>query len=195
MKIGIFSGSFNPIHIGHLILADYITEFTDVDEIWFSVTPHNPLKDTSELLDENIRYEMVSKALEPYSKFKVSNFEFTLPRPSYTINTLEALSENYPEHEFSLILGADNWDNFHQWKDYKTILDKFHIYVYPRLGYTLSISKALRGKVEGLESPIIEISSTFVRNSIAEGKFLKAFLPDAVYTYIKEKDLYRKDDQ
>ncbi len=190
MKIGIFSGSFNPIHVGHLVLANYITEFTEVDEIWFLVTPQNPLKENSELIDEDLRLEMTRLALEAYPNFKCSDFEFTLPRPSYTVNTLNALSEKYPEHEFYLIIGADNWDTFHQWKDYKSILDKHHIYVYPRLDAKLTISKGLRSSVEALESPIIEISSTFIRDSIAEGKNMKAFLTESVYNYIKDNNLY-----
>lgn len=191
MKIGIFSGSFNPIHVGHLILANYITEFTEINAIWFLVTPQNPLKENSELLDEDVRLQMTRLALESYPQFECSDFEFSLPRPSYTINTLDALSAKYPEHEFFLIIGADNWDTFHQWKDYKSILDKYHIYVYPRLDAKLTIAKGLRNSVEALESPIIEVSSTFIRDCIAEGKDMKAFLPEPVYNYIVEKKLYR----
>lgn len=191
MKIGIFSGSFNPIHVGHLILANYITEFTEIDEIWFLVTPQNPLKENAELINEDLRLEMTRLALESYPQFKCSDFEFKLPRPSYTVNTLDALNEKYPEHQFSLIIGADNWDTFHQWKDYKLILDKYHIYVYPRLDAKLTTAKGLRSSVEALESPIIEISSTFIRDSIAEGKNMKAFLSESVYNYIEEKNLYR----
>lgn len=191
MKIGVFSGSFNPMHVGHLILANYITEFTDVDEIWFLVTPQNPLKDDADLIDERIRFDMVCKALESYSNLIASDFEFSLSRPSYTINTLNSLKETYPEHEFCMIIGADNWDAFHQWKDYKSILDQFYIYVYPRLDSKLTIAKNLRGKVEALESPIVEISSTFIRNSIEEGKDMKAFLPKSTYDYIKANGLYK----
>lgn len=191
MKIGIFSGSFNPIHIGHLILANYITEFTDVEEVWFLVTPQNPLKEDADLLDENIRLEMTRLALEDYPKLKVSDFEFSLPKPSYTVTTLETLDEAYPEHEFSLVIGADNWENFHQWKDFKKILARYKIYVYPRLDSKLSISKELRGRIEALESPVMELSSTFIRDSIIEGKDLRAFMPTAVYDYIVKENLYK----
>lgn len=191
MKIGIFSGSFNPIHVGHLILANYITEFTEVNEVWFLVTPQNPLKENSELIDEDLRLEMTRLALTSYPRFECSDFEFTLPRPSYTVNTLDALTEKYPQHEFFLIIGADNWDTFHQWKDYKEILDRYHIYVYPRLDAKLTIAKGLRNSVEALESPIVEISSTFIRDCISEGKSMRAFLPESVYNYIVDKNLYQ----
>ncbi|SHF99949.1 nicotinate (nicotinamide) nucleotide adenylyltransferase [Dysgonomonas macrotermitis] len=193
MKVGVFSGSFNPIHVGHLVLANYITEFVEIDEIWFLVTPQNPLKENTELIDEVLRLDMTRLALEDYPKLKASDFEFTLPRPSYTIHTLDALQTKHPEHEFSLIIGADNWDNFHLWKDYKSILDGYRVYVYPRLETTLTIPKGLRDRVEAMESPIIEISSTFIRESIAEGKDLMAFLPEKVYRYIKDKDLYKNN--
>ncbi len=163
MKIGIFSGSFNPIHIGHMVLANFITEFTDIDEVWFLVTPQNPLKEDTLLLDENTRFEMTRRALANYPKLKASDFEFSLPRPSYTVHTLEALSEAYPENTFALIIGADNWESFDRWRDFEGILEQYRIYVYPRLGYRISISKKLKENVEALNSPIIEISSTFIR--------------------------------
>lgn len=191
MNIGIFSGSFNPIHIGHLILANYITEFTDMDEIWFLVTPQNPLKENTNLLDEQLRLEMVEKGLIDYPKLKASDFEFSLPRPSYTINTLDALSEQYPEHNFSLIIGADNWVVFDRWKDSENIIKKYKVYVYPRLDCRISIPKKFKNRVEALESPILEISSTFIRDSIRNGKNIKVFLPDSVYKYIKKNNLYK----
>lgn len=191
MKIGIFSGSFNPIHIGHMVLANFITEFTDIDEVWFLVTPQNPLKENTVLLDENIRFEMTKLALADYPKLKASDFEFSLPKPSYTIHTLEALSEAYPEHTFSLIIGADNWEAFDRWRDYEEILEQYRIYVYPRFGYRISISKKWKERVEALNSPVIEISSTFIREALAKGKNMYAFLPESVYKYIKEKELFR----
>lgn len=191
MNIGIFSGSFNPIHIGHLILANYITEFTDINEIWFLVTPQNPLKENAELLDEQLRLKMVELGLVDYPQLKASDFEFSLSRPSYTINTLEALSKEYPEHNFSLIIGADNWVVFDRWKDSEEILKNHKVYVYPRLDCRISIPKKFKNRVEALESPILEISSTFIRDSIKEEKNIKVFLPDAVYNYIKDNNLYR----
>lgn len=191
MNVGIFSGSFNPIHIGHLILANYITEFTEVDEIWFLVTPQNPMKEKNELADENDRFEMVKQALASYPKLVVSNFEFTLPRPSYSISTLDKLKETYPENTFSLIIGADNWELFDRWKDFESILEKYKIFVYPRLDYRISIPKKLKANVEALNSPIIEISSTFIRESIKQAKDMQAFVPASVYEYIREKKLYQ----
>lgn len=191
MKIGIFSGSFNPIHIGHMVLANFITEFTDIDEVWFLVTPQNPLKEDTFLLDEDIRFEMTKEALANFPKLKASDFEFSLPKPSYTVHTLETLSKAYPENSFSLIIGADNWESFDRWRDFEGILEQYRIYVYPRLGYRISISKKLKDSVEALNSPIIEISSTFIREGLTKGKDMQAFLPESVYLYIKERGLYQ----
>ena len=190
MKIGIFSGSFNPIHIGHMVLANFITEFTDIDEVWFLVTPQNPLKEDAILLDEVTRFEMTKLALADYPKLKASDFEFSLPKPSYTIHTLEALSEAYPDNTFSLIIGADNWEAFDRWRDFEEILEQYRIYVYPRFGYRISISKKLKDRVEALNSPVIEISSTFIREALIKGKNMHAFLPESVHKYIIEKGLY-----
>lgn len=191
MNIGIFSGSFDPIHIGHIILANYIVEFTEIDKIWFLVSPQSPFKADKELTDENQRLEMVQQALADYEHFEASNIEFSLPKPSYTVNTLEAVQEKYPEHQFTLIIGADNWASFEDWKNPERILDRFKLMVYPRLGSRITIPTKMRNKVEALESPIIEISSTFIRESIAEGRDMKAFLPLSVYNMINEKELYK----
>lgn len=191
MNIGIFSGSFNPIHIGHLILANYIAEFTEIDEVWFLISPQNPLKEKSELLDENIRYEMVKLALEKYNKLKACDFEFSLPKPSYTVDTLNALHAQYPEHNFILIIGADNWSLFEDWWEHDKIVENYKLKVYPRLGSRISIPKKMKQNVEALDSPIIEISSTFIRESITEGKDVRAFLPENIYDYILENQLYK----
>ncbi|SBW00043.1 nicotinate (nicotinamide) nucleotide adenylyltransferase [uncultured Dysgonomonas sp.] len=192
MNIGIFSGSFNPIHIGHLILANYIVEFTEIEEVWFLVSPQNPLKSEDELSDEHIRLEMTELALAKYTKLKASDFEFSMPIPSYTVNTLDALRNEYPGHDFTLIIGADNWNVFESWREYDKILENYKIKVYPRLGHRITIPTKLRDKVEALDSPIIEISSTFIRDSIYEGKDVRAFLPDDIYDYILNKGLYKK---
>ncbi|GAB6011288.1 nicotinate (nicotinamide) nucleotide adenylyltransferase [Viscerimonas tarda] len=191
MNIGIFSGSFNPVHTGHLILANFVTGFTDIDEVWFLVSPQNPLKEKTDMLAEAIRYEMVKLAVEDYPKMKASDFEFSLPRPSYTINTLSSLKQKFPGHVFSLIIGGDNWANFTNWKDYKEIIRNYKVYVYPRLDSKLIINGSLKECVEALDSPIIEISSTFIRESIRDGKDIKAFLPAKVYDYIVKNGLYQ----
>lgn len=191
MNVGVFSGSFNPIHIGHLILGDYITEFTDIDEVWFLVSPHNPLKNSEELLDEAQRLKMVTLALEDYPKLKASDFEFSLPKPSYTVATLEALREQFSDHNFSLVIGADNWETFEKWRDYSKILENHKVLVYPRLGHRLSIASKLKNRVEALDSPVIEISSTFIRENIAGGCEMRALMPPKVYEYVKENSLYK----
>ena len=190
MNIGIFSGSFNPIHVGHLILANYIVEFTDIDEVWLVVTPQNPIKQTADLLPENIRFDMARTALINYNKISVSDFEFNLPRPSYTINTLEELRKRYTEHTFSLIIGADNWKSFNRWKDSDKLINEFDVYVYPRLNYTIEVPEENNQNIKILDSPIVEVSSTFIRESIKQGKNIQAFVPESVYCFIKENNLY-----
>lgn len=189
-KVGIFSGSFNPIHIGHLVLANYISEFTDLKEVWFLVSPHNPLKKVTELLDDEVRLEMVKLALEPYKHMKISDVEFGLPRPSYTIDTLSYLSRTYPDIEFTLIIGGDNWAEIHKWKEYERLLGSFSVLIYPRLGEDVLIPEKLRRTVRVVDAPIMQISSTFVRKAIREGKDMRAFLPHKVYDYILQNRLY-----
>lgn len=194
MKIGIFSGSFNPIHVGHLILANYVTEHANIDEVWFLVTPQNPLKDEAILLNQAERLEMVKLATEPYEKMIASDFEFYLPRPSYTVDTLDALSVKFPEHEFVLMIGSDNWTEIANWKNYEWILKQYKLIVYPRLGHQIAIPKKLRNTVEALDSPIIEISSSFLRDELLAGRNIRPFVPFEVYDYIKNKRLYSETD-
>jgi nicotinate-nucleotide adenylyltransferase len=180
MLTGIFSGSFNPIHIGHLALANWMCEYGGMDELWFLVSPCNPLKNEDDLLDENIRLEMVKAAIEDYPKFKASDFEFSLPKPSYSITTLRALKEMYPERDFALIIGADCWEIFPQWKDYEDILNEFSVIVYPRTCYEISIPETFKN-VRKVEAPLFEVSSSFIRQSLKENKDIRFFLPKNVW--------------
>ncbi|MDH6305140.1 nicotinate-nucleotide adenylyltransferase [Parabacteroides sp. PF5-5] len=184
-KTGIFSGSFNPIHIGHLALANWLCEFEELDEVWFLVTPLNPLKEKNILIDNQLRYEMVQKAIAGYPKFKVSDFEFTLPQPSYTVHTLAELKKAYPEHDFHFIMGADNWVKINQWKDYETILKNYPILIYPRLGYEVTIPDEYP-RIRMVNAPIMEISSSFIRQAFREGKDIRFFLPESIRNNLSE---------
>ncbi len=185
-KVGLFSGSFNPIHIGHLALANWLCEFTDLDEVWFMVTPHNPLKEKDGLMDDQLRLDMVERAIENYPKFKACDLEFHLPQPSYTISTLEALNEKYPDQSFTLIIGSDNWSCFNKWKDYQKILSDYELIVYPRLGSKPVINSSLYPNVKLVNAPIIEISSTFIRESMKEGKDVRYFMPESIRGMFKK---------
>ena len=190
MTTAVFSGSFNPIHIGHLMLANYIVEYENVDEFWFVPSPQNPLKAQSPVSDE-LRLEMLRLAVGEYAGFRVCDIEFSLPKPSYSVHTLNTLKNKYPEREFILIIGADNWVIFDQWKDYQTILNNYRIWIYPRPGYDLAESKvSFSPNVKVLSSPIFEVSSTEIRKALSEGKEMKAFLPHPVYDFIKRNKLY-----
>ena len=189
LRTGIFGGSFNPIHIGHLALANYLCENDYIDELWFLVSPQNPFKQNEKLLDDKTRLRMVNAAVRGYGRFYVSDFEFSLPKPSYTINTLNKLSETYTDRDFYLIIGADNWAAFDRWKSPEEIISKHHVLVYPRLGY--DIPEMLPQNVRAVDSPLIEVSSTFIRESISQGKNVRYFLHPAVYEIIEKESLYR----
>ncbi|HKL08202.1 MAG TPA: nicotinate (nicotinamide) nucleotide adenylyltransferase [Bacteroidales bacterium] len=191
MNIGLFFGSFNPIHIGHLAIANYIVEFGDLDEIWLIVSPHNPLKKEETLLDETQRLKMVQLALSDNSKIKPSTVEFNLPKPSYTIDTLNYLSDKYPDKQFKIILGTDNFKSFHQWKNYKKILANYDILVYPRAGYDIGEYKNYPN-ISLIDAPLMEISSSFIRKSLQIGKNVQYFLPCGISDYIKTNHLYKK---
>ena len=190
-QIGIFSGSFNPIHVGHVMLGSYMCEFTNLDEVWFVVSPHNPLKDVDDLLDDDIRLQMTRLALEKIENLKVSDVEFHLPRPSYTIDTLNFLKKNNPDTEFTLIIGSDNWNDFHKWKSYEQLRKEFPILIYPRLGEEIVIPTQFQKNIEVVDAPILEISSTFIRNSIKVGKDMRAFVPEKVWKFMADKKLYK----
>lgn len=190
IKTGVFGGSFNPIHIGHLALANYLCENGYIDELWFLVSPQNPFKQNQSLLADCMRLRLVQEAIKGYPHFHASDFEFNLPKPSYTVTTLNKLSETYPDREFYLIIGADNWAAFDRWKSPEEILSRHHVLIYPRLGYEINI-ESLPQHVKAVDSPLIEISSTFIRESLAQGKDMRYFLHPGVYEIIKEERLYR----
>lgn len=190
--VAIFSGSFNPIHIGHTALANYICEYENIDEVWFVVTPQNPLKDVKNMTGNEHRLKMVELATKGYKKFFLSDIEMNLPRPSYTIRTLEALKKQYPENHFVLIIGADNWDNFHMWKESDRIIKEFGLIVYPRKGFGKALNnKLITQNVVICNAPEITVSSSLIREAYTENKDLRFFLSEKVYEYIATYNLYR----
>ncbi len=192
MKVGLFFGTFNPIHVGHLTIANHIVEYSDLDQVWFVVTPHSPFKKKNSLLEDNHRYQMVDRATENYSKLRVSDIEFKLPQPNYTINTLMYLEEKYPKHEFALIMGEDNLKSFHKWKNFEVILERYSIYVYPRISRDTTKHKfENHKKITHVDAPIMELSSTFIRKAIKEGKNVRPMLPEHVWNYLDEMNFYK----
>lgn len=190
MKVALFFGSFNPVHIGHLAIANYIVEFVTVDQLWFVLSPQNPLKPKSTLLPDYQRLEILNRAIEDFPKFQVSAIEFNLPKPSYTIDTLTYLKEKFPEHSFSLVMGADNLATINKWKNYELLLKNFKIIVYPRPNITFN--KFFQEKnVELIDAPLMEISSSFIRNAIKGQKDVRYFLPQKAYEYIDEMNFYK----
>ena len=193
MKIGLYFGTFNPIHIGHLIIANHMAEYSDLEQIWMVVTPHNPHKQKSTLLDDHHRLEMVFLATEDYPKIKPSDVEFKLPQPNFTVNTLAHLQEKCPQHEFSLIMGEDNLKSLHKWKNYEVILQNHEIYVYPRVSSDLeNLEFKNHPKIHIINAPIVEISSTFIRKNIKNKKNVVPLLPEKVWEYINHNNFYKK---
>lgn len=192
MKVGIFGGSFNPIHVGHAIIASHVIQHADLDQIWLMVAPLNPLKEPNAHNNNNDidRLRMTELVSRHIDGVETSAFEFTLPRPSYTIQTLKALQEKFPDHEFSLIIGADNWAVFKKWKDWETIIANHDILIYPRLGYEVTIPEEYAHRVKLTDAPIIEVSSTRIREGLAQGESMCFYVPDDVYKYIVANHLY-----
>lgn len=200
-RIGLFFGSFNPIHNGHLMVANFLAEFGELDQVWLVISPLNPLKNENELLADYHRRELLNRAIGDYPKFRVSTVEFNLPKPSYTIDTLAFLAEKYPENQFSLIMGSDLLTDFHRWKNYEEILAYYQILVYPRPDKgLLSIPKSSITHFEHQNhpsvklvgsAPMIEISSSFIRKSIKLKKDIRFFMPDQVWQYIDEMHFYK----
>jgi len=192
-KVGLFFGTFNPIHIGHLIIANHLVEFSDLDEVWFVITPQSPFKTKQSLLGDHHRYQMVYEAVQDYPKLKPSKIEFDLPQPNYTVNTLVHLEEKYgTDHQFSLIMGEDNLKSFHKWKNYETILEHHSIYVYPRISNgEMEHQFKEHPQIKRVDAPIMEISSTFIRKSHKAGKNIRPMLPPEVWIYMDEMNFYR----
>ena len=190
MHIGLYFGSFNPIHLGHLQLAEYLTDNALVDEVWLVVSPCNPLKKQTDLLDEHIRLQIAELSIAHNSRLKVSDVEFNLPVPSYTIDTLHFLSENYPQHNFSLLIGSDNALLFDRWKDYRAILADYPVFVYPRKGYDFNTVADIYPQMRLLSTPYYDISSSEIRADIAQKKDVSQWLHPDVLKFIEQKKLY-----
>lgn len=192
MKIGLYFGTFNPIHIGHMIIANHLAEYSDLDQIWMVVTPHNPHKEKRTLLDDYQRLHMVHLATEDYPKIRPSDIEFKLPQPNYTVNTLVHLQEKFPTHEFSLIMGEDNLNSLHKWKNYEYILEHHAIYVYPRIADGEGLPELIQqAQVSKIQAPVVEISSTAIREGIANKKNVRPLLPEKVWRYLDQNLFYR----
>ncbi|NNE31813.1 MAG: nicotinate-nucleotide adenylyltransferase [Winogradskyella sp.] len=192
MKVGLYFGTFNPIHVGHLTIANHLAEHSDLDQVWFVVTPLSPFKKKSSLLDNHQRLEMVYRATKEYPKLKPSDIEFGLTQPNYTIDTLTYLIEKFPDHEFALIMGEDNLKSFHKWKNYELIIENHNLYVYPRLSKG-SVNEQFKNhnKIINISAPIMELSSTFIRKEIKAGLNVRPMLPEHVWQYIDEMNFYK----
>lgn len=190
MNIGLYFGSFNPVHVGHLIIANHILNETDIEKVWFIVSPQNPFKSESGLLNEYHRLHLVRLATEEDNRIKASDIEFGLPRPSYTVDTLAYLSEKHPEHSFRIIMGSDSLQNLHKWKNYEVILKNYPIYVYRRPGFDTTAAPG--ATLHLLDAPLLEISATRIRKYIREGKSARYLLPEKVLEEIEKGGYYRK---
>jgi len=190
MRIGLFFGSFNPVHIGHLIIANHILNNTELEKIWMVVSPHNPFKKKSSLANNHDRLHLLNLAIGDNPNIIASDIEFNLPQPSYTIDTLMYLQEKHPKHEFCLIMGGDNLKSFHKWKNYEKILENYQIFVYQRPAYDPGELKD-HDSVTILEAPLLEISASFVRKCIAENKSIQYLVPESVYLYLDETPIYK----
>lgn len=188
--IGLFFGSFNPIHLGHLVIANYMAHYTDLKEVWFVVSPHNPLKQKAGLADMYDRLEMINLAIENAVHLKVSDIEFKLPQPSFTVDTMAYLVEKHPEKDFALIMGTDNLVSLTKWKNYEVLLNNYPIFVYPRAGYEVG-EWANHPSIHLTQTPQMEISSTFIRQAIKKQKSIQFLVPDAVIEFMDSKSLYK----
>ena len=189
MKIGLYFGSFNPVHSGHLIIANHILNETEIEKIWFVVSPQNPLKSESALLNEYHRLYLVRVATENDTRIRASDIEFGLPRPSYTVNTLAYLSEKFPENKFCMIMGSDSFQNLHKWKNYEVIINNYDLYVYRRPGF--EINNHYNARLYIVDAPLLQLSATYIRKCIAEGKSIRYMVPDPVLEEIEKGNYYR----
>lgn len=189
MKIGLYFGSFNPIHIGHLIIAEHVLNFADIKQLWLVISPQNPLKVSSTLLNEYSRLHLIQTAIEGAINIKASKVEFNLPKPSYTVDTLTYLTEKYPQHEFSIVMGSDSFSNITKWKNYETLLKNYMIHIFVRPGFP--VANLFEASINVLQAPLLEISSTHVRKLIKERKSIKFLVPDAVAEEIKSNNYYK----
>ena len=192
MNIGLYFGSFNPVHIGHLIIANHVLNEAVIDKIWFIVSPQNPFKESKTLLNEFDRLHLVRLAVQDDTRIKCSEIEFNLPKPSYTSNTLTFLSEKYPEHQFSLIMGSDSYQNLDKWKNYETIIYNYPIYVYKREGY--EVKKSFNSDPIILDAPIIQISASQIREHVKSGKSIRYLVPEIVREEIETRKFYKQKD-
>ena len=192
MDIGLYFGSFNPIHIGHLIIANHVLNETPINKIWFIVSPQNPLKESKTLLNEFDRLHLVRLATQDDNRIKCSDIEFNLPKPSYTSNTLAFLSEKYPEHQFSIIMGSDSYQNLGKWKNYEAIINNYPVYVYKREGY--EIKKTFDKEAVTLNAPIIQISASQIREHIKSAKSIRYLVPEIVREEIESRKFYKQKD-
>jgi nicotinate-nucleotide adenylyltransferase len=189
MKIGLYFGSFNPIHHGHLIIANYALQQSDLDQAWFVVSPQNPLKESASLLNEYHRLYLISEAIEGEKALKVSDIEFKLPRPSYTIDTLTYLHEKYPQHQFVVIMGSDGFQNLQKWKNYQNILLNYELYVYKRAGFEIAASHP-QARIRVMDAPLLQISSTYIRKNVRQGRSIRYLVPEKVREEIERNGYY-----
>ena len=191
MITGLFFGSFNPIHIGHLAIANYMLAYMEMDELWFVVSPHNPFKKRQNMLSENDRLHLVNLAIEDNPAYRACDIEFRMPKPSYTVDTLALLCDMYPQRKFVLIMGSDNLEQFHKWKNSEAIINHYHRYIYPRPETPAKLMEQIPNATVA-DAPLMDVSSTFIRQAIADGKDMPFFLHEKVYRYIKEKRFFEK---
>lgn len=189
MKIGLYFGSFNPVHTGHMIIANFMAYHTDLDKVWLVVSPHNPLKTSTTLLNEHHRLHLAEMAVQDEPRLRVSNIEFSLPRPSFTIDTLTYLTEKFPTQEFVVIMGSDSFQNIPRWKNYRQLLDNYAIYVYNRPGH--EVKDTYGARVTLVDAPMLDISATHIRRWIQEGKSVRYMVPDNVWKYMMENNYYK----